>query len=161
MPARRDLQRSTRPLRDHPLMSRGAGVDQLDDDAAPPGKVRLDKWLWAARFFKTRALAAEAIDGGKVSVNDERPKRAKLIQASDAVSVRIGPYQHDVIVRDVSGRRGSAAIAQALYEESAASIATRARVAEQYKSAAMTFAFQDGKPSKKERRAIDRVRNKR
>ncbi len=131
------------------------------DDAAPPGKVRLDKWLWAARFFKTRALAAEAIDGGKVSVNDERPKRAKLIQAGDEVSVRIGPYQHVVHVRDVSGRRGSAAIAQTLFEETPASVAARAAAAEQYRNAAMTFAFQEGKPSKKERRAIDRVRDRR
>lgn len=132
-----------------------------DDDIAPPGKVRLDKWLWAARFFKTRALAAEAIDGGKVSVNDERPKRAKLIQAGDALSLRIGPYQHLVTVRDVSGRRGSAAIAQTLFEESPASVAARAAAAAQYKNAAMTFAFQEGKPSKKERRAIDRVRDRR
>ena len=131
------------------------------DEAAPPGKVRLDKWLWAARFFKTRALAAEAIDGGKVSVNEERPKRAKLIQAGDHVSVRIGPYQHVMHVRDVSGRRGSAAIAQSLYDETPASIAARAAAAEQYRNAAMTFAFQEGKPSKKERRAIDRVRDRR
>ncbi len=131
------------------------------DDEAPPGKVRLDKWLWAARFFKTRALAAEAIDGGKVTVNDERPKRAKLIQAGDEVRVRLGPYQYVVLVRDVSGRRGSAAIAQALYEETPASSAARAVAAEQYRNAAMTFAYQEGKPSKKERRAIDRVRDRR
>ncbi len=130
-------------------------------DEAPPGKVRLDKWLWAARFFKTRALAADAIDGGKVSVNDERPKRAKLIQSGDEVRVRIGPYQHVVHVRDVSGRRGSAAIAQTLYDETPASVAARAAAAEQYRNAAMTFAFQEGKPSKKERRAIDRVRDRR
>ncbi|MDZ7632789.1 MAG: S4 domain-containing protein [Gemmatimonadaceae bacterium] len=136
-------------------------MTDADDDAAPPGKVRLDKWLWAARFFKTRALAAEAIDGGKVSVNEDRPKRAKLIQVGDEVSVRIGPYQHVVLVRDVSGRRGSAAIAQGLFEETPASVAARALVAAQYKSAAMTFAFHEGKPSKKERRAIDRVRHRR
>lgn len=130
------------------------------DDEAPPGKVRLDKWLWAARFFKTRALAAEAIDGGKVSVNDERPKRAKLIQAGDEIRVRVGPYQHVVLVRDVSARRGSAAIAQSLYEETPMSIAARAVAAEQYRNAAMTFAYQEGKPSKKERRAIDRVRDR-
>lgn len=141
-------------------MPRTESQDADDDDSAPPGKVRLDKWLWAARFFKTRALAAEAIDGGKVSVNDERPKRARLVTAGDEVSVRIGPYQHVVVVRDVSGRRGSASIAQALYQETPASIAARALVAEQYKSAAMTFAFQEGKPSKKERRAIDRVRRR-
>ena len=131
-----------------------------DDEVSPPGKVRLDKWLWAARFFKTRALAAEAIDGGKVTVNDDRPKRARLIQASDMVAVRVGPYQHVIRVRDVSQRRGSAAIAQDLFEETPASVAARAVVAEQYKSAAMTFAFQEGKPSKKERRAIDRVRHR-
>ena len=141
-------------------MARPALQDTDDDESAPPGKVRLDKWLWAARFFKTRALAAEAIDGGKVSVNSERPKRARLVTAGDEVSVRIGPYQHVVIVRDVSGRRGSASIAQTLYQETPASIAARALVAEQYKSAAMTFAFQEGKPSKKERRAIDRVRRR-
>lgn len=136
-------------------------MTDADDSALPPGKVRLDKWLWAARFFKTRALAAEAIDGGKVSVNDERPKRAKLIQAGDSISVRIGPVQHLLVVRDVSGRRGSAAIAQALYDETPASLAARAAAAEQYKNAAMTFAFQEGKPSKKERRAIDRARDRR
>ncbi len=139
----------------------GAASDAGDDESTPPGKVRLDKWLWAARFFKTRALAVEAIDGGKVSVNDERPKRAKLVQAGDEVTVRIGPYQHILIVRDVSGRRGSAAVAAALFEETPGSIAARALVAAQYKSAAMTFAFQEGKPSKKERRAIDKVRDRR
>jgi ribosome-associated heat shock protein Hsp15 len=131
-----------------------------DDAAVEPGKVRLDKWLWAARFFKTRALAAESIDGGKVSVNDERPKRAKLIQAGDLVAIRLGPYQHIITVLDVSARRGSAAIAQTLYQETPASVAARAVVAEQFKGAAMAFAFQEGKPSKKQRRAIDRVRGR-
>ena len=142
-------------------MARGSASDDPDDEVTPAGKVRLDKWLWAARFFKTRALAAEAIDGGKVSVNDDRPKRARLIVAGDVVSLRIGAYQHIITVRDVSARRASAAIAQALYEETPASIAARALVAVQQKSAAMMFAFQDGKPSKKERRAIDRVRHRR
>jgi ribosome-associated heat shock protein Hsp15 len=100
-------------LHEVPLMARGA-ASRDDDDveaASPPGKVRLDKWLWAARFFKTRGLAAEAIDGGKVSVNDDRPKRARLIAVGDVVSVRHGAYEHIVAVRDVSARRGSAAIA--------------------------------------------------
>lgn len=136
-------------------------MSDASDENVPPGKVRLDKWLWAARFFKTRALAAEAIDGGKITVNDERPKRAKLIQAGDAIAVRIGPYQHRIAVRDVSARRGSAAIAQTLYSESPESIAARADVAAQYKNAAMSFAFQEGKPSKQQRRAIDRLRDRR
>lgn len=139
----------------------GRGEEEDDDEVAPAGKVRLDKWLWAARFFKTRGLAAEAIDGGKVSVNDDRPKRARLIAAGDVVAVRMGPYEHIVTVRDVSARRGSASIAQALYEETPASIETRARIAAQQKSAAMSFSFSEGKPSKKERRAIDRVRHRR
>ncbi|MCC7055033.1 MAG: hypothetical protein IT355_17300 [Gemmatimonadaceae bacterium] len=144
------------------LMARGAARDDDgDDEATPPGRVRLDKWLWAARFFKTRALAAEAVDGGKVSVNDERPKRARLIQAGDEVAVRLGPYLHIVLVRDVSARRGSAAIAQGLYEETPGSIAARAHLSEQYRAAATMFAHQEGKPSKKERRAIDRVRDRR
>lgn len=141
--------------------SAGAPASAEEDDDAPPGKVRLDKWLWAARFFKTRALAAEAVDGGKVTVNDDRPKRARLVQAGDEVMVRVGPAQHIVTVRDVSARRGSAAIAQALYEETAASVAARALIAAQYKSAAMAFSHHEGKPSKKERRAIDRVRDRR
>ena len=135
--------------------------DGDEDEGMPPGKVRLDKWLWAARFFKTRGLAAEAIDGGKLSVNDDRPKRARLISAGDIVAVRMGPYEHIVVVRDVSARRGSASIAQGLYEETPASVAVRARTAAQQKSAAMSFSFAEGKPSKKERRAIDRVRHPR
>jgi ribosome-associated heat shock protein Hsp15 len=141
-------------------MPRTSSDDEREDATVPAGKVRLDKWLWAARFFKTRALAAEAIDGGKITVNSERPKRAKLIQAGDQVVLRLGPYQHTIHVRDVSARRGSAAIAQELYLETPASVAERGRVAEQHKSAAVSFAFAEGKPSKKDRRAIDRVRHR-
>jgi ribosome-associated heat shock protein Hsp15 len=144
------------------LMARATLHADADDDASVPlGKVRLDKWLWAARFFKTRALAVEAIDGGKISVNEERPKRAKLVQTGDALSVRVGQAVYDVTVRDVSERRGSAAIAQTLYAETPESLAARSRAAEQLRTAAMAFAYQEGKPSKKERRAIDRVRDRR
>ncbi|MFY7948179.1 MAG: RNA-binding S4 domain-containing protein, partial [Gemmatimonas sp.] len=76
--------------------------------------MRLDKWLWAARFFKTRALAAEAIDGGKVDVNGDRAKRAKPLQVGDEVRLRQGPMEWVLRVRDVAGRRGSAEIARAL-----------------------------------------------
>jgi ribosome-associated heat shock protein Hsp15 len=145
-----------------PLMARGVPHADADHDASTPaGTVRLDKWLWAARFFKTRALAADAIDGGKVTVNDERPKRAKLVKAADVVTVRVGPVVYSVVVRDVSARRTAAAIAQALYEETPASVAARARAAELARAAAVSFVFPEGKPSKKDRRAIDRARDRR
>jgi ribosomal 50S subunit-recycling heat shock protein len=98
-------------------MDRRTRSDESDD--APPGKVRLDKWLWAARFFKTRTLAAEAIDGGKVEVNGERAKRARLVQADDRIRLRDGAYEWLLVVKDIAQRRGSATIAQQLYEETA------------------------------------------
>src|SRR5690348_14047574 len=96
---------------------RDARDEQQDDDDDPPGRMRLDKWLWAARFFKTRAIAVEAIDGGRVTVNGERAKRSKLVQEGVEVRVRTGPYETIVIVKDVSARRGPAPEAQLLYEE--------------------------------------------
>src|SRR3990170_4414848 len=89
------------------------------------GKIRLDKWLWAARFYKTRSLAAEAIAGGKVQVNGERVKRAKPMQAGDEVRIRLGPYEHQIVVRELSDRRGPATDAARLYEEKPASRAAR------------------------------------
>jgi ribosome-associated heat shock protein Hsp15 len=143
-------------------MPRGAKpVDAGDaEDDSPPGRVRLDKWLWAARFFKTRALAAEAIDGGKITVNEDRPKRARLIQAGDEIRVRLGPYEHRLTVIDVAGRRGSAAVAQSLYEESAESVAARHTLSEQHRLSATSFAHHEGRPSKKDRRAIAEVRRR-
>lgn len=75
---------------------------------ADDNTLRIDKWLWAARFFKTRALAAEAVAGGKVKVNGERVKAAKAIRRDDALSIHIGPYEYDVRVLALSARRGSA-----------------------------------------------------
>lgn len=123
-------------------------------------RVRLDKWLWAARFFKTRSLAVEAIDGGKVQLNGERAKRAKGVQPGDTVRVRQGPYEHEVVVRGLSERRGPAAVAALLYEETAASIAARERLSLQLKSVTHDFAFERGRPSKKERRDIHRFRDR-
>ena len=125
-------------------------------------KVRLDKWLWAARFFKTRSLAAEAIAGGKVLVGGERAKPAKLLQAGDEVRVRLGPYEHNVIVRGLSERRGPASVAAALYEETADSLAARARLAEQLRMAPAAFVYEEkGRPTKRDRRELDRLRDER
>ncbi|HSQ31718.1 MAG TPA: RNA-binding S4 domain-containing protein [Gemmatimonadaceae bacterium] len=120
-------------------------------------RVRLDKWLWAARFFKTRSLATEAVAGGKVEVNGERAKPAKAIKPGDEVRVRLGPYEHTLIVRALSDRRGPASIAQTLYEETAASREARERLAAQLKLAPAAFVYEEkGRPTKKDRRELSR-----
>jgi ribosome-associated heat shock protein Hsp15 len=135
-------------------------MDELDQTEGG-GRVRLDKWLWAARFFKTRSQAAEAIEGGKVQVAGERVKRAKLVQAGDEVRIRTGPYEHVVLVRGVSERRGPASVASQLYEETAESKAAREALAARLKAETPLFAYGHGKPSKKDRRTIERFRERR
>ena len=123
-------------------------------------KVRLDKWLWAARFYKTRSLAAEAIEKGKVEVNGERAKRAKLLQAGDSLTIRLGPYQHLVTVRAVSERRGPASFAATLYEETAEGRKAREAMQIQVKAAQSVPGYDRGRPTKKDRRDIERMRRK-
>jgi ribosome-associated heat shock protein Hsp15 len=122
-------------------------------------RVRLDKWLWAARFYKTRALAAEAIDGGKVDVNGARVKRAKMVQVGDEVSVRQTPFEHRVVVRGVSERRGPASVAATLYEETAASKAAREALATQIRSMPSDD-WDTGRPTKRDRRAIEKFKRR-
>jgi ribosome-associated heat shock protein Hsp15 len=123
-------------------------------------RTRIDKWLWAARFYKTRSLAADAIAGGKVQVNGERVKRAKPLQVGDEVRIRQGPYEHQVVVRELSDRRGPAAQAAALYEEKPASRAAREALALQLKSLHPAFAPERGRPTKKNRREIRRLKGR-
>jgi ribosome-associated heat shock protein Hsp15 len=125
-----------------------------------PGRVRLDKWLWAARFYKTRGLSAEAIDAGKLEVNGERAKRARLVQAGDRLRIRVGPYEHIVLIRGVSERRGSAPIAQALYEEEAASKKAREVMAAHVRAMNANTGYDSGRPTKKDRRDIERLKGK-
>jgi ribosome-associated heat shock protein Hsp15 len=120
-------------------------------------RVRLDKWLWAARFFKTRGLAAEAVDGGKVHLNGSRAKPAKLVQVGDALRIRIGPYDWFVIVRAVTERRGPPRDAQLLYDETAEGRTARERLAEAHKIAPAPTYRGKGRPTKKERRDIERL----
>ena len=121
-------------------------------------RVRLDKWLWAARFYKTRSLAAEAVEKGKVEVNGERAKRAKLLQAGDSVLIRLGPYQHIVTVRAISEKRGPATVAAKLYEESAEGLKAREAMQVQVKAAQSVPGYDRGRPTKKDRREIERLR---
>lgn len=119
---------------------------------------RLDKWLWAARFFKTRSLAAQAIAGGKVQVNGDRAKRSKLLQVGDEIRVRLGPFEHHVLVRALSEHRGPAAVAHELYQETAASARAREVLASQLRVARVPRFEGKGRPTKRDRRDLERLR---
>jgi len=116
----------------------------------------MDKWLWAARFYKTRSLAADAIAGGKVQLNGERAKPAKTVKLGDQLRIRTAANEFIITVRALSERRGSASVAAALYEETPESRAARERVAEQKRFAA-NITYDWGRPTKRDRRLLDRV----
>jgi ribosome-associated heat shock protein Hsp15 len=126
----------------------------------PEDRTRVDKWLWAARFYKTRSLAVEAITGGKVQVNGERVKRAKPLQVGDEVRIRQGPYEYEIVVRELSSHRGPAAKAAELYEEKSSSRAAREAMSLQLKSLHSAFVPERGRPTKKDRRDIRRFKGK-
>lgn len=121
--------------------------------------VRLDKWLWSARFFKTRAKAKTAIDGGKVHLDGHRCKPSKEVVAGDILNITQGFDEKIVIVQDVSEKRGSAIIAQKLYYETPESTAKRALLNEKRK-AAEPHIISEGRPTKKNRRLIYQFRDK-
>lgn len=118
--------------------------------------MRIDKWLWAARFFKTRSLAAQAVDGGRVRINDQRVKPAKDVRIGDQVTIHIGELEWVVAVRGLSPQRRSAPEAQTLYEEREESKSRRAEVVAQRKARIDPFRTEGGRPTKKDRRAIRR-----
>ena len=123
-------------------------------DASSPMQVRLDVWLWAARFFRTRSLARQAVDTGKVDVAGQRPKASRLVRVGEAVQVTRGEDSFDVVVRGVSDVRGPAPVAQALYEETEASRARREQ--QRLQRAAMRDGYRppEHKPDKRARRLI-------
>lgn len=124
-------------------------------------RVRADKWLWAARFFKTRTLAKEAIEGGKVHMNGQKIKVSKELQVGDTLSIRQGHAtrleEKVIVIKALSENRGNATIAQTLYEETAESVATREFFAEQRKL--QNLARPDTKPDKKQRRDLQKFKN--
>lgn len=118
-------------------------------------KLRIDKWLWAARFYKTRSLAVEELNRGRVQINGQEAKPSREVRPGDNVVLQQGPVQRTVVVRGISGQRGPAPLAQQLYEETAASIDERVRAAEQRRLApepALTIAH--GRPTKRDRRDL-------
>lgn len=118
--------------------------------------VRIDKWLWAARFFKTRSLATDAVDGGKVRLNGERVKPARSVKPGDLLDIDNGSTEWQVEVRDLADKRGSATIAQTLYAETEHSIAERQKKSEQRKYFREPAEAIKGRPTKRDRRQIDR-----
>src|SRR5687767_10134452 len=119
-------------------------------------EIRLDKWLWAARFFKTRALAAEAVTGGKVNINGARAKPSRTIRPGDELTIRRSSYEWTVIVKGSSRLRGPAPQAQQLYEETEESKRKREAAAAQLKLERPAESDSPGRPSKKDRRAMER-----
>ncbi len=119
----------------------------------PLSRVRLDKWLWAARFFKTRSAATDAVHGGKAEVNGEPAKPARMVAPGDTVHLRLAPYDYALVVTALADRRGSAEAAAKLYQETPESIAARSRLAEQLRLAP-DWGATSGKPDKKQRREI-------
>lgn len=124
--------------------------------------MRLDKWLWAARFYKTRSLAVEQISKNRVTVNNAAAKASREVRVGDCIALRQGDVPKTVTVLGLSSMRGPAPVAQQLYQETAESVAQREQLAEQRRLApepASSIALQqDGRPSKRDRRGIDRVR---
>ena len=128
-------------------------VQQGADD-----RIRLDKWLWAARFFKTRALAGAAVSGGKVHLDGHRVKPSRGVRLDDCYQIHRGADRIEVIVTGLSGRRGSAADAAILYRETEASVERRERDREQHRLAALQRPHSPKRPDKKQRRKIRRFR---
>ncbi|QNK32717.1 ribosome-associated heat shock protein Hsp15 [Serratia sp. JUb9] len=116
--------------------------------------VRLDKWLWAARFYKTRSLAREMIDGGKVHYNGQRSKPSKNVELNAEIKLRQGNEERTVIVLALNGQRRGAGEAQLMYEETTASIANREKMAQARKLNALSMPHPDRRPDKKERRTL-------
>lgn len=119
-------------------------------------EIRIDKWLWAARFFKTRSLAAEAVAGGKVEVNGARAKPSRNIRSGETLNIRKGPFDWTVIVRGIAKNRGPAPQARLLFDETEESIRKRAATAAQMKFERPPEFDLPGRPSKKDRRAMQR-----
>ncbi len=124
------------------------------------GKVRLDKWLWAARFYKTRSLSSEAIDKGHVRLNGLPVKPSRDVKPGDTLELRIGADTRTLVVKGLSGVRGPAPVAALLYEETAASLLQRSQAAEQRRLAPEPAHSQPmGRPTKRDRRQLEDLRD--
>jgi len=122
-------------------------------------KMRIDKWLWAARFYKTRSLASEDIDKGRIQVNGQTAKPSREVKPGDTVQVRQGAVQRTVVIAGLSAQRGPAPVAQLLYQETADSIEQRAKQALQQRYAREPALSQEQVPTKRDRRDLEQARH--
>lgn len=141
-------------MRNHVWRGRNFHNFPSPTDAPLTSGVRLDVWLWAARFFKTRALAKQAIEGGKIRLHDGAGKPAKLLHIGDRIRIARGEEQYEVDVLALMAQRGSAVVAQTCYRETEASRAARAQAAEQRRLSASGYIKPPTKPDKRARRLI-------
>ena len=124
-------------------------------------KLRIDKWLWAARFYKTRSLAVEEIDKGRVRINDLEAKPSREVKAGDTVALRQGTVIRTVVVHGISSQRGPAPVAQQLYEETQESLALKTQAAEQrHLVSDPASSLERGRPTKRDRRTLDKAQGK-
>lgn len=132
-----------------------------DHDAGDAGeRLRLDKWLWAARFFKTRTLASDAIEAGRIHLNDARAKPSREVKAGDRVDIQTAEVRYTVVVQSLSSRRGPAEEARRLYRETEESLRKREDERERRRLAPEPTQLLHGRPTKTQRREIDRMRAK-
>lgn len=142
-------------------MASGYDASFVDrDDSEKAGPVRLDKWLWAARFFKTRSLAGQAMAAGHVKAEGARAKAAHLVKTGEEITLQIGPFTHILHVKTLASVRRGAPEARLLYEETAASVAARETLTAQRKAEYAAFTPAEGRPSKQDRRAINKLRGR-
>jgi len=134
----------------------------IPDDLLPESNtpIRLDRWLWAARFYKTRHLATEAVKGGHIQLGGVRAKASKAVHIGDEIRIQKTNQMFELRVTGLAGKRGSASLAQMLYEETAASIRQRTMQAEQHKLKAASAPAPDKRPDKRARRTIIRFKSK-
>jgi ribosome-associated heat shock protein Hsp15 len=123
-------------------------------------RIRIDKWLWAARFFKTRALAADAVEGGKVHVNGERVKPSRQLHCGDELRIQKGPYAFVVEVLALASQRGPAERARQLYHERESSLIERQRLQEEHRLQSGGESLPAGRPDKRGRRLLQRLRGR-
>lgn len=124
-------------------------------------KLRIDKWLWAARFYKTRSLAVEEINRGRVRINDQEAKPSREVKVGDMIALRQAPFVRTLVVRGISSQRGAATVAQQLYEETEESLALKAQAAQQRQlTSDPASSLEHGRPTKRDRRSLDKAQGK-